>query len=185
MRRRRGRGATTWLLFPSPPDHALALQAFSHCKEIADARTAAATLEVQQRRRRRGRLTTRYDVGASLNTSDDDDEDCVDVDDAHDHGDDGDDDDREGGLFGRLTTRRYNVGAAALHGSTTHTKTALNCGFLNILEKSTRGGEKIHKHPFQGCLVNQCTSETMNLQQKNYHLCKSGLRLRSISPKAP
>ena len=46
-RRRRGRrGATTWLLFPSPPDHALALQAFSHCKEIADARTAAATLEV-------------------------------------------------------------------------------------------------------------------------------------------
>ena len=45
-RRRRRRGATTWLLFPSPPDHALALQAFSHCKEIADARTAAATLEV-------------------------------------------------------------------------------------------------------------------------------------------
>ena len=52
-RRRRGRrGATTWLLFPSPPDHALALQAFSHCKEIADARTAAATLEVYPRRRR-------------------------------------------------------------------------------------------------------------------------------------
>ena len=58
----------------------------------------------------------------------------------------------EGGLFGRLTTRRYNVGAAALHGSTTHTKTALNCGFLNILENSREEARKFTSTHFKAAL---------------------------------